>query len=105
MHYSRRDEEETRIPIRVQTTPTHFGGERWWFTCPLIVGGMTCNGRAGKVYLPPGARYFGCRHCHDLTYTSCQENHQGERMLRQLERVYGKGFLGRQGLEYARRLS
>jgi hypothetical protein len=23
--------------------------------------------------LPPGALYFGCRHCHDLTYASCQE--------------------------------
>jgi hypothetical protein len=28
----------------------------------------------GKLYLPPPARYFGCRHCHDLTYTSCQEH-------------------------------
>ncbi len=21
-----------------------------------------------KLYLPPGARYFGCRHCHGLVY-------------------------------------
>jgi hypothetical protein len=28
----------------------------------------------GKLYLPPGARYFGCRRCHELTYRSCQEH-------------------------------
>ena len=27
------------------------------------------------MYLPPGGTYFGCRHCYDLTYTSCQESH------------------------------
>ena len=27
-----------------------------------------------KLYLPPGSRYFGCRRCHRLTYTSCQEH-------------------------------
>ncbi len=25
-------------------------------------------------YLPPSARYFGCRHCHELTYRSAQEH-------------------------------
>ena len=29
----------------------------------------------------PAARYFGCRHCHDLAYTSSQEAHQGDAML------------------------
>jgi hypothetical protein len=27
-----------------------------------------------KLYLPPGDSYFGCRHCHALAYTSCQES-------------------------------
>jgi pyruvate-formate lyase-activating enzyme len=27
-----------------------------------------------KLYLPPGSRYFGCRHCHNLTYQSCKEH-------------------------------
>jgi hypothetical protein len=26
------------------------------------------------LYLPGRARYFGCRHCHDLTYQSAQEH-------------------------------
>ena len=54
LHYRWRDSEDVRIPVRLQTTPTQFGGERWWFTCPLIVNGVACNRRAGKLYLPPG---------------------------------------------------
>jgi hypothetical protein len=45
---------------------------RWSFICPLIVNGRPCGRRVGKLYLPPSARYFGCRHCHGLTYTSAQ---------------------------------
>ena len=79
------DSEDVEIPIRLQTTPTQFGGKRWWFTCPLIVRGVACNRRVGKVYLPPEARYFGCRKCHDLSYQSCQEAHQLERLLDRLK--------------------
>lgn len=48
--------------VPLQTTRPYYGGSRWWFTCPL------CNRRAGKLYLPDDARYFGCWHCHDLVY-------------------------------------
>jgi hypothetical protein len=37
-------------------------GRRWWFACP------GCGRRAGKLYLPPDARRFGCRLCHRLAY-------------------------------------
>src|SRR6516165_10598970 len=84
LHYRWRDAEGVRIPVRLETTPTQFGGRRWWFICPLIVRGVVCNRRAGKLYLPPGARYFGCRKCHDLTYRSCQEAHQTERSFGRL---------------------
>jgi hypothetical protein len=84
LHYRWRDSEDVRIPIRLQTTPTQFGGQRWWFTCPLMSRGVDCNRRIGKLYLPPGARYFGCRICHDLTYQSCQEAHQQERLFAKL---------------------
>jgi hypothetical protein len=79
--------EDVRIPIRLQTMPTQFGGERRWFTCPLIVGGVACNRRIGKLYLPPRARYFGCRNCHGLTYRSCQEAHFMERLPGNIERM------------------
>jgi hypothetical protein len=36
----------------------------------------------GKLYLPPHCRYFGCRHCHDLTYTSCQQHDKRVDFLR-----------------------
>jgi hypothetical protein len=60
--------------IRLATTRPRFGGLRWWFICPLIVNGRACEGRAAKLYLPPGGRYFGCRACHRLTYRSVQEH-------------------------------
>jgi hypothetical protein len=66
--------EDVEVPIRLETTPLHFGGCRWWGRCPLQRDGIECGRRVGKLYLPPGSRYFGCRHCHDLTYTSVQEH-------------------------------
>ena len=60
-----RDIEQT---ISLKTTEPHFGGVRWWFCCP-------CGDRAGKLYRLPYVRYFACRACHDLTYTSCQKSH------------------------------
>jgi len=81
LNYRWGDREDVRIPIHLQTTPTQFGGKRWWFTCPLIVNGVACNRRAGKLYLSPGTRYFGCRICHNLTYQSSQEAHLMERLF------------------------
>jgi hypothetical protein len=84
LHYRWNDTEDVRIPVRLSKTPTQFDGQRWWFICPLIVRGLPCNRRVGKLYLPPGARYFGCRKCHDLTYRSCQEAHKAERLFGRL---------------------
>lgn len=77
----RRNDEEVDIPVDLQTTATQFGGRRYWFTCPLIVNGVPCERRAGKLHLPPGWQYFGCRKCHKLTYRSSQEAHLLERAL------------------------
>lgn len=75
LHYRWRDLEDVESSIRLQSTPTQFDGERLWFTCPLVA----CNRRAGKLHLPPGEKYFGCRTCHNLTYRSCQEAHQDQK--------------------------
>lgn len=60
--------------VEIVTTPCNFGGERRWFVCPLVKDGIHCGRRVGKLYLPPGEKYFGCRTCYDLTYESCQEH-------------------------------
>jgi hypothetical protein len=78
--------------IPLVTTQPHLGGLRWWFVCPLVVNDRPCNRRVGKLYLPPGGRYFGCRHCYDLTYTSCQESHKYDRFYRTLAERTGGDF-------------
>ena len=62
--------------IRLQTTRPNFGGVRWWFSCPRMLNGKECGRRVGKLYRPPGSRYFACRHCLDLTYESWQTSHR-----------------------------
>ena len=63
-----------RETIHLQATKPNYGGFRWWFTCPLILGGIRCKNRVGKLYLPPDGLYFGCRRCYALTYRSVQEH-------------------------------
>lgn len=70
--------------VNLETTEPYFGGWRWWFTCPLSVSGAPCGRRVRKLYLPPDGRYFGCRHCYDLTYRSCQESDKRVSALRRL---------------------
>jgi hypothetical protein len=77
--------------VSLNTTTPHYGGRRWWFLCPLLREGQPCGRRVGKLYLPPRGRYFGCRHCHRLTYTSCQESHQLDGLYRKLAGVSGLG--------------
>lgn len=60
--------------IMLRSTPCTFGGVRWWFVCPLVVDGRPCSRQVGKLYLPPGCRYFGCRRCYQLSYKSSQES-------------------------------
>ena len=76
LHYRWRGTEDVVIPVRLEMTPMPFAVQRWWFSCPLTWRGMPCLRLVGKLYLPPGARRFGCRECHDLSYRSCQEAHQ-----------------------------
>lgn len=83
--------------VQLDTTPLHFGGVRWWFRCPLArtdrSGETTpCNRRCGKLYLPSGEQYFGCRICYDLTYRSCQEAHQFDGLYQRLAARLGCRF-------------
>ncbi len=67
--------------LRLQTTRLNFGGVRWWFSCPHTVDGEMCGRRVGKLYRPPGSRYFACRQCLDLTYERCQKSHRHDRLF------------------------
>jgi len=89
LHYRCGDSDAIVIPVEMQTTPSRIGGPRWWFTCPLIVRGVACNRRVGTLHLPPGSNYFGCRTCHRLTYVSCQEAHQEDRLAAQVAAMTG----------------
>jgi hypothetical protein len=71
----------SRQKIELTTTPCHYGGWRWWFVCPVVKDGIYCGNRAGKLYLPPAAEYFGCRECYELTYESCQKSHKYDKVL------------------------
>ena len=55
-----------KIPLT--TTQCNYGGKRYWFKCPCIVNGTYCGKRIGVIYLVD--KYFGCRECHNLTYSS-----------------------------------
>ena len=85
LHYKlTRSGEDLDYKVLLETTHPRLGGLRWWFICPLVMNRRTCGRRVGKLYLPPGGRYFGCRHCYDLSYESSQasNSHMKRRLLR-----------------------
>ncbi len=98
------DRENFDYTVNLTSTPCHFGGRRWWFVCPLVTNGHACHRRCRIIYLPPGARYLGCRECHQLTYESRQKHRnqyyegliepfeQIERLERRLRRLKGNRF-------------
>jgi hypothetical protein len=86
------DPQSENYIVRLTTTRPNYGGLRWWFVCPLFVNGRACERRVAKLHLPPGGRFFGCRHCHDLTYTSCQESHKDDAFYRHSANMMGVDF-------------
>ncbi len=80
------DSEHICLPIDLQPMHLHYGGLRYWFICPLLVNGVACRRRVAKLYFR--GWYFGCRHCHGLTYRSCQGPHQDERFELATEKMF-----------------
>ena len=66
------EKQDVRYTVPVTWTECNFGGKRPWFLCPGVVNGYYCGRRVAKLYV--GGKYFLCRHCYDLTYTSRQES-------------------------------
>jgi hypothetical protein len=61
----------------------NYGGKRYWFHCP------GCFERVACLYLRGSE--FKCRHCHRITYGSCQESgNQTDEQERRVNRILTK---------------
>ena len=80
---SRNDQprEDVHIEVTLSWSSCNYGGERPWFICP----GKGCGRRVAKLYLV--GKYFLCRHCHDLTYSS-QRQADEFRMLDKAQKIF-----------------
>lgn len=66
------EKSEMNYKIPIITTHCNFGGVRYWFKCCLSVNGRFCGRRVGSLYQI--GKYFGCRHCANITYQSKLES-------------------------------
>jgi len=57
--------EKVEQTVSFDRTPCNYGGHRTWFLCPR------CWKRVAVLY--GAGKYFYCRHCYNLTYSSQQE--------------------------------
>ena len=70
--------------IRITKANCNYGGQRPYFICPAAVNGRYCGRRVGKLFL--GSKYFVCRHCNNLAYSSQSEERHG-RLLRRANKM------------------
>lgn len=67
-HGSQHEDVDYTVPL--SWTSCNYGGKRPWFICP----GRGCNRRVASLYLM--GKYFLCRHCHDLAYSSQRDGEE-----------------------------
>jgi hypothetical protein len=60
--------EDVRTTVPLSWSSCNYGEKRPWFICP----GKGCGRRVAKLYLAD--KYFLCRHCHNLTYSSRRQS-------------------------------
>jgi len=76
--------EDVKQVIFFDQTPCNYGGHRKWFLC------SECERRVENLYGLNGAgKYFLCRDCHGLTYTSCN-THPTKRLFNKANRLKQK---------------
>lgn len=78
------DWESIEQPTRLTHSPCNFGNKRPYFICPGVVNGRACGRRVGMLFA--GGRYFLCRHCYNISYTS-QSEPRYDRMLRRANKL------------------
>lgn len=76
-----------RMPVEtliiLGSSECNYGGQRHWFCCP------GCSKRVAWLYLR--GTDFKCRHCHRLTYYSCQESgNLNDMSIRRVNKVLTK---------------
>jgi hypothetical protein len=72
--------EDVHIAVPLSWSSCNYGGKRPWFLCP----GRGCGRRVAKLYL--AGKYFLCRHCHDLVYSS-QRQAEEFRLLDKAQKI------------------
>lgn len=70
-------------PITLESVPCNYGGNRWYFICPMTKASNYCGKRVAKLYLYD--TWFACRHCLDLTY----EVNNEPKSYRYLSMIFG----------------
>lgn len=75
--------EDVNYTVLLSWTSCNYGGKRPWFICP----GKGCNRRVANLYLM--GKYFLCRPCHDLVYSS-QRDAREFRLLHKARKMYKK---------------
>ena len=96
---------DSDYPVQTIWTRPNFGGKRWWWICPVGKNNRSCKRRVSKLYLPPGATYFGCRMCYDLTYTSCKESHKYDSLFAGLAASMSDRYPGMTGRDVEKLLN
>jgi hypothetical protein len=76
--------EDVEEAVRIVRVPCQFGGSRLYFICPGVVNSIPCGQRVVKLHGPK--RYFLCRHCYRLSYTS-QSEEGWDRSLRRANKI------------------
>ncbi len=75
LYYTYNRTERIDYNVSIATSRPNYGGNRYWFLCP------SCWARIGKLHLASGQKYFTCRICQRLTYRSCRESHELDRIV------------------------
>ena len=70
--------EQVEQTISFDRTLCNYGGHRTWFLCPR------CWKRVAVLY--GAGKYFFCRNCYDLTYSSQQES-RADRLMRKARKI------------------
>ena len=89
-------QDDVRQTICLVRVPCNFGGNRVYFRCVSAKNGPRCRKLVTKLYRV--GRYFHCRHCHRLAYSSQSDDEMSRihRRRNKIERrLGGKGRTSR----------